>query len=175
MIENGELEWVLAQYRGAWGWAATQSSTWLEVFDPRWEKVHSWSGCPTWQLSRFTLGLSPRYDVAPRHFDLELFTASTLFTGDGDGDGHGDALAAAAAVTGRVPCREGDAIAVSWQPQGTSRSSAEGESLLTASSSAAVEYTLVVPGSEAVYVRGWGGAAAGSWTKIEGSMTCTLP
>ena len=29
-----------------------QASTWVEVFDPRWEVVHSWGGCPTWQLSR---------------------------------------------------------------------------------------------------------------------------
>ena len=81
LIEYGELEWVLGQYRSAWGWASTQSSTWLEVFDPRWEKVHSWSGCPTWQLSVYTLGLSPRYDVGPRHFDLRLYTAASLGAG----------------------------------------------------------------------------------------------
>ena len=72
MFRAGEADWIVGQYEEAWGWALTQSSTWLEVFDPRWEAVHSWGGCPTWQLSQFALGLSPRFDVAPRHFDLSL-------------------------------------------------------------------------------------------------------
>lgn len=39
-----------------------------------------------------------------------------------------------------------------------------------------VDYTLTIPGSSegAIWVRGWGGAAVGVWTKIEGSQTCTL-
>lgn len=81
MVAYGELDWVLGQYRSAWGWAATQSSTWLEVFDGRWEKVHSWSGCPTWQLTQYTLGLAPRYDIAPRHFDLKMYAAESLLKG----------------------------------------------------------------------------------------------
>ena len=53
MLEAGEADFVLGQYKAAWGWAMQQSSTWVEVFDPRWEATHSWGGCPTWQLSRY--------------------------------------------------------------------------------------------------------------------------
>ena len=56
----------------AWGWALTQANTWVEVFDSRWEKVHSWGGCPTWQLSKWALGLTPRSDVGKRHYELRL-------------------------------------------------------------------------------------------------------
>jgi hypothetical protein len=95
------------RYRSAWGWAATQASTWLEVFDPRWEKVHSWSGCPTWQLSKYTLGLTPRYDVGPRHFDLKLFVAASLLPSWKAEVANEDDVAAStsAAVSGSVPCR----------------------------------------------------------------------
>jgi hypothetical protein len=60
LFQAGEADYCVEQYQVAWGWALEQSSTWLEVFDARWEVVHSWSSCPTWQLSRFFLGLAPR-------------------------------------------------------------------------------------------------------------------
>ena len=97
LFEAGDAEWCLGQYRAAWGWALTQSSTWLEVFDVRWEAVHSWGGCPTWQLSRYTLGLAPRFDVGARHFVLDLHVGTNL-----------------PAVSGRVPARVGGAIVVAW-------------------------------------------------------------
>lgn len=97
MAEAGEMDWVNAQYRTAWGWALTQATTWLEVFDPRWEKVHSWSGCPTWQLSRFCLGLSPRLDVGARHFQLQLHCGTELMS-----------------AQGTVPCQEEDTVRVNW-------------------------------------------------------------
>lgn len=78
LFRCGEADFVLDQYRKVWGWALSQSSTWLEVFDPRWEAVHSWGGCPTWQLSQFLLGFVPRFDVGPRHFDLCLKAGSVL-------------------------------------------------------------------------------------------------
>ena len=60
----------------------------------------------------------------------------------------------------RVPCREGDAVAISWKPSSTA-----GE----------VEYTVTTAAqAEAVMVRGWGGAAPGAWTRIQGTSTCTL-
>ena len=57
------------------GWALQQSPTWLEVFDVRW-RLHSWGGCPTWQLSRFLLGLAP-FDVGSRHAP-EIHAGATL-------------------------------------------------------------------------------------------------
>ncbi len=62
-IERGELEFVLSQYRQCWDWAMGDGrATWREVFDTRWSRCHQWSGCPTWQLSRYLLGRQPRYD-----------------------------------------------------------------------------------------------------------------
>lgn len=163
MIAYGELDWVLGQYRSAWGWAATQSSTWLEVFDGRWEKVHSWSGCPTWQLSAYTLGLTPRCDVGARHFDLKMYAAESLLKGP---------------VAGRVPCREGDAIAVTvaWKKTGSGEDGG-GDAGGADSDLATVQvvYTVTTsPSAGAVFVSGWGGAAAGAWTEIHGTKTCTL-
>jgi len=51
-------------------------------------------------------------------------------------------------------------VAVSWKPSSTA-----GE----------VEYTVTTAAqAEAVMVRGWGGAAPGAWTRIQGTSTCTL-
>ena len=77
LIERGEMEFVLNQYRQCWGWAMSDGrTTWLEVFDTRWSHCHQWSGCPTWQLSRYLLGLQPRYDLGPRHYALSLIPGS---------------------------------------------------------------------------------------------------
>ena len=73
LIQRGELPFVLDQYRRCWGWAlGDDRTTWLEVFDTRWSHCHQWSGCPTWQLSRYVLGLQPRYDLGVRHYALSL-------------------------------------------------------------------------------------------------------
>jgi hypothetical protein len=50
-----------------------ESGTWLEVFDERWSHSHQWSGCPTWQLSRYSLGLTPNALHAPHHYEFSLF------------------------------------------------------------------------------------------------------
>ena len=181
MIEYGELDWVLGQYRSAWGWAATQSSTWLEVFDGRWEKVHSWSGCPTWQLTMYTLGLAPRYDVGARHFDLQLYAAESLLS--------------AGVISGRVPCREGDALTISWRNHEGHYAGDDSEIVAAAEAvqQVTVDYTITTsPGAAAVFVSGWAGGAddggdtgddyggggactrASTWTKIEGTMSCRL-
>jgi hypothetical protein len=47
-------------------------TTMLEVFDPRWSHCHQWAACPVWQLSRYALGLNPRFDLAPDTFDLNV-------------------------------------------------------------------------------------------------------
>ena len=60
----------MGQYRSCWGWLAEQDNTWLEVFDDRWSHCHDWSGCPTWQLSRYVLGLRPRFDLGKNFFEF---------------------------------------------------------------------------------------------------------
>jgi hypothetical protein len=76
-IENGDMDFVLGQYRTCWGWSLGDGrTTWLEVFDTRWSHCHQWAGCPTWQLSRALLGLHPRFDVGVMHFDVRLATGS---------------------------------------------------------------------------------------------------
>jgi len=77
LIERREMDFVLDQYRKCWGWALGGGrTTWLEVFDTRWSHCHQWSGCPTWQLSRYVLGLTPRYDLGPGHYVLSLHPGS---------------------------------------------------------------------------------------------------
>jgi len=46
------------------------ASTWWEVFDDLWSRCHLWSSAPTWQMSRYLLGLSPRFDWGDGQFDL---------------------------------------------------------------------------------------------------------
>lgn len=77
LIERGEMDFVLNQYRKCWGWACDDDrTTWVEVFDTRWSHCHQWAGCPTWQLSRYALGLQPRFDLGPNHFVLRLIPGS---------------------------------------------------------------------------------------------------
>jgi alpha-L-rhamnosidase len=69
LIERGEMDFVLDIYRKAWGWALGDGrTTWLEVFDTRWSHCHAWAGCPTWQLTRYALGLNRRFDLGPEHY-----------------------------------------------------------------------------------------------------------
>ncbi len=71
------MDFLLDQYRIGWGWMLDQGiTTTTEVFDVRWSHCHQWSACPTWQLTRYVLGLTPRFDLAPRHFALALFSGS---------------------------------------------------------------------------------------------------
>ena len=74
LIRAGEMAFVQDQYRTSWGWMlGKESGTWLEVFDERWSHCHQWSGCPTWQLSRFCLGLTPNFLHEPHHYEFSLF------------------------------------------------------------------------------------------------------
>lgn len=74
LIERGGMDFVLGQFRTCWGWALEDDrTTWIEVFDTRWSHCHQWAGCPTWQLSRYGLGLHPRYDWGIRHFRFSLY------------------------------------------------------------------------------------------------------
>ncbi len=73
-IERGRMDFVLDQFRICWGdyMLAEGRTTWIEVFDTRWSHCHQWAGCPTWQLSRYLLGLRPRCDRAVGDFDWIL-------------------------------------------------------------------------------------------------------
>ena len=73
LIRHGEMDFVLDVYRKAWGWALGDGrTTWLEVFDTRWSHCHQWSGCPTWQMSRYLLGLHPAFHLGRLHYTLLL-------------------------------------------------------------------------------------------------------
>lgn len=77
LIENGEMDFVLDQYRKCWGWMLEDGrTTWIEVFDTRWSHCHQWAGCPTWQLSRYVLGLHPRFDLGENHLALRVIPGS---------------------------------------------------------------------------------------------------
>ncbi len=98
LIEHGETEFVLGQYQKCWGYLLEDGrTTLLEVFDPRWSHCHHWSGSPTWQLSRYGLGLRPRYDLGLNTYMLDL---------------HPGCLQHA---KGSVPLREGGVLEVSWK------------------------------------------------------------
>jgi hypothetical protein len=82
LIERGEMDFVLDQYRRCWGWALESGrTTWVEVFDTRWTHCHQWAGCPTWQLTRYVLGLHTRYDLGCNHFNLKLISGSLTRAG----------------------------------------------------------------------------------------------
>ncbi len=77
LIEHGQMNFVLNQYRKDWGWVLDDDkTTWLEVFDTRWSHCHQWSGCPTWQMTRYLLGLQSRYDLGNRNYVLKLYPGS---------------------------------------------------------------------------------------------------
>ena len=98
-IERGRMDFVLEQFRRCWGgyMLADGRTTWLEVFDTRWSHCHQWSGCPTWQLSRYGLGLHPRFDLGEAHYDFRLEPGSLP------------------RAVGRLPHPRGGWIDVSWQ------------------------------------------------------------
>ena len=101
LIERGEMDFVLDQYKTCWGWMLEQgATTCLEVFDTRWSHCHQWAGSPTWQLSRYCLGLHPAFDRAENSFDLKLITGYLE------------------AAEGKVPLPDGKAILVNWKKSG---------------------------------------------------------
>jgi hypothetical protein len=97
-FERGRTDFILDQYRTCWGWLLEDGRTTLpEVFDTRWSHCHQWSGCPTWQMSRYLLGLRPRFDLAPDTFEFCLAPGSL------------------AAARGRLPHPAGGWIDIEWR------------------------------------------------------------
>ena len=100
-FERGRTDFVLDQYRTCWGWLLEDGRTTLpEVFDTRWSHCHQWSGCPTWQMSRYLLGLRPRLDLGPDTFEYCLAPGSL------------------GQARGRLPHPNGGWIHVEWKNTG---------------------------------------------------------
>lgn len=73
LLDAGDVAFVLDQWRTCWGWMLERGAeTWFEVFDDRWSHCHFWSGSPTWQMSRYLLGLWPRWDRGVGEAELKL-------------------------------------------------------------------------------------------------------
>ena len=71
LINAGHGEQATDFWLTNWGWMLEKgATTWWEVFDDRWSHCHYWSGAPTWQLSRFGLGLHPQLN--PEGSSVEL-------------------------------------------------------------------------------------------------------
>jgi alpha-L-rhamnosidase len=77
LLQAGDVDFVIEQWRSCWGWMLAQgATTWWEVFDEGWSHCHFWSGCPTWQMSRYLLGLQLRWDRGEGEVELELHPGS---------------------------------------------------------------------------------------------------
>jgi alpha-L-rhamnosidase len=64
LINAGHGKEAIEFWLTNWGWMLEKgATTWWEVFDNRWSHCHYWSGAPTWQLSRFGLGLHPQLNL----------------------------------------------------------------------------------------------------------------
>jgi hypothetical protein len=58
IVESLGIDTALELWEEGWGWMLDRgATTWWEVFDDRWSQCHYWSGSPTWQISKFILGL----------------------------------------------------------------------------------------------------------------------
>ena len=105
LIESGEMDFVLEQYRTCWGWALDQGlTTQPEVFDLNWSHCHVWASSPTAQLTQYVLGLQACYARGHRHFDLRLIPGGLKW------------------AAGKVPLLfEEDTVAVDWRRQADGR------------------------------------------------------
>lgn len=98
LIEAGESDFVMDQYRKTWGWMLDQgATTCLEVFDTRWSHCHGWAGSPTWLLSRYHLGLHPDFTHQQVRFNLNLKTGSLK------------------QAKGVIPYGDGQSVQVEWR------------------------------------------------------------
>lgn len=77
LFEAGETDAVLDLWRRGWGWMLDQgATTWWEVFDDRWSHSHFWGSAPTWQMSRYLLGVWPTFDPEIPTVEIRLYPGS---------------------------------------------------------------------------------------------------
>jgi alpha-L-rhamnosidase len=97
LAENGDMDFVLNQYRKCWGWMLEGGrTTWVEVFDTRWSQCHQWAGAPTWQLTNYVLGLRTRYDLGYGSYVLDFHPGSLKH------------------AEGKLPLPGGGTISIKW-------------------------------------------------------------
>lgn len=73
LLDSGRGERVSQFWRDGWGWMLDRgATTWWEVFDERWSQCHYWGGAPTWQMSRWGLGLHLDIDGEGPIADLKV-------------------------------------------------------------------------------------------------------
>ncbi|HLO97473.1 MAG TPA: family 78 glycoside hydrolase catalytic domain [Fimbriimonas sp.] len=101
LLDQGEVDFVLGQYKKCWGWAINKGlTTWPEVFDLRWSHCHEWSGAPTWQLTKYVLGIRPRFDLGPNNFEFEPLPSKLK------------------RASGTYPLPNGGELKLSWKQEG---------------------------------------------------------
>lgn len=101
LLENGHADEAIRYWREGWGWMRDQGAeTWWEVFDDRWSHCHYWSGAPTWQLSRYLLGLRPVWDKGLPGYELKISPSSLR------------------RASGRIGLRPGQAADIAWTGDG---------------------------------------------------------
>lgn len=77
LLRVGETDFVLNQFKTCWGWELNKGqTTWMEVYDTHWSGCHQWSACPTWQLSRWILGVKPHFDLGIDTYSFDIRTGS---------------------------------------------------------------------------------------------------
>lgn len=102
LFEAGETDAVLDLWRRGWGWMLDHgATTWWEVFDDRWSHSHFWGSAPTWQMSRYLLGVWPTFDPEIPTVEIRLYPGSLPHAG------------------GRVALSAHMSIGVSWRRSAT--------------------------------------------------------
>ncbi len=80
LINHGEINFVLNQIEKCWGWFINNGLTTIaEVFDLNWSHCHVWSAYPTPLLSKYCLGIIPRYDLGNNHFTFSPYPGNLNF------------------------------------------------------------------------------------------------
>jgi len=101
LFESGDADSVHDLWRRGWGWMLERgATTWWEVFDDRWSQCHYWSSAPTWQMSRYLLGMWPSLDASGPVIDIAVYPGSLPL------------------ASGRVPLARGGVAKVQWSRVG---------------------------------------------------------
>lgn len=101
LFESGDADSVHDLWRRGWGWMLERgATTWWEVFDDRWSQCHYWSSAPTWQMSRYLLGMWPSLDASGPVIDIAVYPGSLPL------------------ASGRVPLPRGGVAKVQWSRVG---------------------------------------------------------